>query len=138
MSNKIKYQIAKENRNCQGPCVYIFTNRSMLGLIKIGRINTATKSTAERASELYSTGVPTPFDVYYEHPCENPKRLEDLIHEKLAGYRVNTRREFFSFPVDKAVELLKQLSNLPMCLPKAVELLNIVVFSEDLFNIELL
>ena len=136
MSNETEYQIAKENRNCQGPCVYIFTNRSMPGLIKIGRIDTTVKSTTERASELYSTGVPTPFDVYYEHPCENPEHFEKLIHEILASYRVNTRREFFRFPVDKAVELLKQLSNPPMGLPKAVELLNIAVFN-DLFNVEL-
>ena len=140
MSNEIKYQCAKENGNLKGPCVYIFTNRSLpLGWIKIGKIETTTKSTAERAKELFSTGVPTPFEVAYEHPCRNPKHLEKLIHEHLAEYRVNPRREFFRFPVEKAVELLKQLSNPPMCLPQRVELLKIVVFNvneRDLFNLE--
>ena len=139
MSNETKYQIAKKNRNCQGPCVYILTNPSMPELIKIGKITETTRSTAKRANELYTTGVPTAFDVYYEHPCGNPNYLEKLIHEHLTAYRVNPRREFFRFPVEKAVKLLKQLSNPPMCLPQRVELLKIVVFNvneRDLFNLE--
>ena len=139
MSNETKYQVAKENGNCKGPCVYVFTNRCMPRLIKIGKIETTTKSTAERADELYysSTGVPMQFEVYYEFRCENPKRLEKLMHEHLAGYRVNPRREFFRFPADKAVELLKQLSNSPMCLLKAVELLNTAVLDVNLEDLEL-
>ncbi len=136
MSNKTKYQRAKEDGNCKRPCVYILTNSSLPpGWIKIGMIETTIKSTAERAKELYSTGVPTPFEVAYEHPCENPKRLETLIQEHLERYRVNPRREFFHFPVDKAIELIKKLSNPSIDLLNSVKLLNMTVFNTDVENL---
>ena len=137
MSSETKDQCAKENGNLKGPCVYILTNRS-LGCIKIGRIETTTKNTAKRAEELFSTGVPTPFEVAYEHSYEDPKRLEKLIHEYLERYRVHPRREFFRFPVDKAIELIKELSNPPIDLFNSVKLLNMRVLGtkEDLEGLE--
>ena len=57
--------------------VYTLINPSMPDLIKIG----STEKTAyERAEELYTTGVPTPFEVAYSVPSEYPKTLEDILH----------------------------------------------------------
>ena len=77
-------------------CVYILKNPAMPDLIKIGH----TKRTArERANELYTTGVPEPFEVAYEFPCEDHERLEREIHKKLADHRNNPEREFFRYVV---------------------------------------
>ena len=90
-------------------CVYILKNAAMPGLIKIGR----TKENAEkRANELYTTGVPQPFEVVYELDGLEPEqyaKLEGKIPEELDEYRVNPNREFFQYPADDAIRLLKKL-----------------------------
>lgn len=40
--------------------VYVLTNPSMPGLVKIGK--TTQKEVSERMTQLYTTGVPTPFE----------------------------------------------------------------------------
>lgn len=67
------------NKNNQRNCVYILTNPSMPDLIKIGKTE---KTAPERAEELYTTGVPTPFEVVYSIPSEDPGILEDILHKK--------------------------------------------------------
>ena len=90
-------------------CVYILKNEAMPDLIKIGY----TKENAKkRANELYTTGVPQPFEVVYELDELEPEqyaKLEGEIHKELAEYRVNPKREFFEYPVDDAIRLLKKL-----------------------------
>lgn len=76
--------------------VYVLTNPSMPGLVKIGM---TTKSVKERIKELSSTGVPEPFQLYYA--CElgddlDPVGVERDMHELFAPYRHNQRREFFA------------------------------------------
>lgn len=75
--------------------VYVLTNPSIPGLVKIGM---TTKSVKERIKELSSTGVPEPFQLYYA--CElggglDPVEVERDMHELFAPYRHNKRREFF-------------------------------------------
>ncbi|KGT88712.1 GIY-YIG nuclease family protein [Enterobacter cancerogenus] len=87
--------------------VYILVNPSMPGLIKIGR---TLRDSRMRARELSSTGVPTPFQVAFELFAEQHEELEAMIHLELADYRVNAAREFFRFPLDKAIALLLNLA----------------------------
>ena len=87
-------------------CVYILTNEAMPGLIKIGH---TTKTARERADELYQTGVPKPFKVAYEFPCDNHEQLEVEMHRKLKQHRVNKNREFFEYPAEEAYQLLQEL-----------------------------
>ena len=89
-------------------CVYILKNQAMPGLIKIGY---TTRTAEERADELYEgiTGVPMPFEVAHEYPCEEPQKLEREIHRKLTSHRINESREFFKYPVDDAFQLLQEL-----------------------------
>ena len=87
--------------------VYILVNDSMPGLIKIGK--TARNSCA-RARELStSTGVPTPFKVAFELSSKNYEKLEREMHSKLFAHRIAQNREFFRYPVDEAMRLLKEL-----------------------------
>lgn len=73
--------------------VYILSNPSMPGIVKIGR---TTRTVHGRAGELYQTGVPTPFVV--EHYLATPDcvDLERRMHVLFAGQRVGQDREFFA------------------------------------------
>ena len=46
-----------------GGYVYMLTNASMPGMFKVGR---TVRDSRGRARELYTTGVPTPFEVAFE------------------------------------------------------------------------
>ncbi|WP_404447813.1 GIY-YIG nuclease family protein [Sutcliffiella horikoshii] len=88
--------------------LYVLINESMKGLIKIGITSI---SPTERARNLSSsTAVPTPFKVAYEVFVENCKELERKIHTHLEDFRVNQRREFFNYPLNKAIELVQSYS----------------------------
>lgn len=101
---RLKKERFGTTKNNQRNCVYILTNPSMPGLIKIGSTE---KVAHERAEELYTTGVPTPFEVVYSIPSEYPKSLEDILHKKFKQYRINKDREFFRYSADKVIEWLK-------------------------------
>ena len=94
--------------------VYILTNKSFRygffrrELIKIGKTN---RHPDERARELSGTGVPTPFEVAYYLPSDLSDELEREMHRELDAYRSNKDREFFKYPVKKAIQLLKLLNS---------------------------
>jgi hypothetical protein len=79
--------------------VYILSNPSMPGLVKIGR---TTRSVEGRANELYQTGVPTPFVVERQVLTPDCEALESEVHNALADCRVNGSREFFRVSVPGA------------------------------------
>ena len=86
--------------------VYILTNPSMPGLVKIGK---TTRCAEARASELFQTGVPTPFVVahcVYTPDCHS---LEMDVHQVLADSRVARDREFFAFELIDAKDALDDL-----------------------------
>jgi len=86
--------------------VYILTNKSLPGLIKIGRTE---RDSNIRAKELQGTGVPTPFKIAFEVFCEDQVALEKAVHEDLDEYRVSANREFFKIDVDSAISTLRRL-----------------------------
>lgn len=90
--------------------VYILINNSMSGLIKIGK---TIRDSRERARELSTTGVPTPFQVAFEVFSEEYEKLENEIHKELANFRVSSNREFFKYPLDQAIKLLQHLNSPP-------------------------
>jgi len=83
--------------------VYILTNPSMPGVFKIGRSKNGGRA---RAVDLYTTGVPTCFDVLTEILVEDCVLTESFIHESLGEFRVNASREFFRCDPEQAVEAL--------------------------------
>ena len=72
--------------------VYAFSNKSIPGLYKIGRTQ---KHPYFRAQELYTTGVPAPFDIERFVVVWDCIAAELLIHDFLSDTRFNESREFF-------------------------------------------
>ena len=82
--------------------VYILTNPSMPGLIKIGR----TSDLAARIASLSSgSSVPEPFDVAYAAYVEDAPFVERALHAAFSMHRL-PGREFFRIPVSNAVAAL--------------------------------
>lgn len=89
-----------------GGYVYLLTNPCMPGMVKIG---CTLRDSRARARKLYTTGVPTPFEVAFEVFSEESEALEDRMHVQLADFRVNADREFFRYPLKNAINILLQL-----------------------------
>lgn len=89
--------------------VYVLTNRSMPGLVKIGCTR---KHPLERLEELCAaTGVPTKFDLAFYKDFADCFAAEDLAHEAFAAARVNESREFFAVSLHEVVTFLRGLVN---------------------------
>lgn len=87
--------------------VYILTNEAMPGLVKIG----LTTDLKARMSQLYSTGVPLPFNCEYAAIVADAAAVEKALHIAFGDKRLHDRREFFEIdPVQARVvlELLAQ------------------------------
>ena len=85
----------------------MLTNPAMPGLVKIGCTSQA--DIAARLNQLYSTGVPFPFEVDFAARVENPEEVEQALHQAFSPYRVNPRREFFEIESSQAIAILKLL-----------------------------
>jgi hypothetical protein len=90
--------------------VYILTNVSLPGMIKVGR---TLRDSRSRARELFTTGLPTPFQVAFEIFSDEHEKLEADFHQELHDFRISNNREFFKYPLDKAIALLQNLNSPP-------------------------
>jgi hypothetical protein len=90
--------------------VYIFTNDSMPGIIKIGI--TDLESIEDRIKSLDNTSIPKPFRFYFAIETEKYKEIEKLMHNAFSDYRIRNNREFFEMDPERAVAALK-ISNAP-------------------------
>ena len=97
------------NENNQGGIVYVLTNPEMPGLVKIGK--TSRDEVEERLKELYSTGVPVPFECEYAARVEDSAKTEKAFHTAFGPYRINPNREFFRIDPEQAIEVLTLLAN---------------------------
>ena len=80
--------------------IYVMTNPSMPGLVKIG---TTTVSPQDRAKQIsQNSGVPTPFIVASEYRSAQAAQVEKLVHETLKSTRVSANREFFAISAEDA------------------------------------
>ena len=87
--------------------VYVLSNPSMPGILKIGSTE---RSIRERVTELSATtGIPTPFAVEYYILVENPAEYEFYLHDVFAEYRVNEKREFFKIDTEIALKIIEKL-----------------------------
>lgn len=78
--------------------VYILTNKSMPNTVKVGK---TTKTPDNRAQELASTGVPTPFEIEYYAFFDDMDAAERIAHQMLA--RNHHGKEFFAVDVATAI-----------------------------------
>ncbi len=83
--------------------IYILSNPSMPGLLKIGRSIHGGK---KRGRDIDQTGVPTPFVVEWEMLVEDCEYIESAAHEVLSEYRVNFSREFFKVDITEAITVI--------------------------------
>lgn len=81
--------------------IYILTNETMPGLVKIGL---TTDSVESRISQLSAhSGVPLPFECYFAAEVKDCAKLEKTLHKLFSEGRVNPKREFFKIDPEKVV-----------------------------------
>lgn len=86
--------------------VYVISNESMPGMIKVGF---SMKDPTARAAELANTGVPRPYVVDYEVLIEDPESIEKAAHARLQKSRVSQQREWFQCSTMEAVQAIREL-----------------------------
>ena len=87
--------------------VYVLTNPAMPGIVKIGK---TTRGMGARLNELYSTGVPLPFECAYAARVDDESKVELAFHRAFGPYRINPRREFFDIEPEQAIALLELMA----------------------------
>ena len=87
--------------------VYVLTNSAMPGLVKIGY--TTQDDANSRIVQLYTTGVPVPFDLQYACKVQNAEEVEKALHIAFSPQRINPKREFFKIEPEQAIAILKLL-----------------------------
>ena len=87
--------------------VYVLTNPAMPGFVKIGK--TLIEDVNQRLGQLYTTGVPFPFELAFACKVPNADEVERALHRAFAPNRANPRREFFNIEPDQAIAILKLL-----------------------------
>lgn len=88
--------------------VYVLTNSAMPGLTKIGM--TTREEITSRLNQLYTTGVPVPFECDFACQVKDCERVEAALHLAFGNTRVNPKREFFRIEPEKVIAILKLLS----------------------------
>ena len=85
--------------------VYVLTNPAMPGMVKIGKTD---RDPQTRMKELYSTGVPNPFECAFAAEFDGDiSRLEKALHTAFGPYRDNPSREFFKIDSYQAEAILR-------------------------------
>jgi hypothetical protein len=105
---RIQADITEMELNQSTGIVYVLTNPAMPGLVKIGK--TAREDVESRLFELYSTGVPVPFECAYAARVTDETEVERAFHQAFGPYRLNPKREFFQIEADQAIALLRLMA----------------------------
>ena len=86
--------------------VYVLTNPAMPGIVKIGMTDRDDVQT--RMNQLYSTGVPLPFDCVIARQIEDraAAEIENALHTAFDPHRINPSREFFEIDPEQVEALL--------------------------------
>jgi hypothetical protein len=87
--------------------VYVLTNPAMPGIVKIGK--TTQLEVEERMKQLYSTGVPVPFDCAFACQVKDATEVEKALHFAFGNGRINPNREFFKIEPQRVIAVLKLL-----------------------------
>lgn len=122
----------KDNIKSNHGYVYVLSNPSMPGLLKIGMTRF---DPSRRVQELSSaTGVPTPFQLVYYREFHNCVAAELEIHSILAskGLRYNDQREFFTIDTVEAINTLLSLEDNEEDLQDVAENVESYNYNEDI------
>ena len=87
--------------------VYVLTNPAMPGIVKIGM--TDRPDVRRRMADLYTTGVPLPFDCVIAREIEDREaaEIERALHTAFGPNRINPSREFFELEPEQVEVLLR-------------------------------
>ena len=84
--------------------VYVLSNPTTPGLLKIGYTK---KLPEERAKQISAaTGVALPYKVEWAYKCFNGETVEREVHHKLKAQRVNNNKEFFQIRLEEVKEVI--------------------------------
>lgn len=86
--------------------VYVQTNQSLPGLVKIGF---STKEPAIRAVQLAGTGLPYPYVVEYDVLVHGPLEVEQAVHKQLKDCGQHEAKEFFRVTAAVAIRTIKDV-----------------------------
>ena len=86
--------------------LYVAKNSSITGLLKIGHTE---KIPTARLAELFTTGVPEPFEIAYYALVQDSKKSEMAVHHLLSRFRYKANREFFAIGVGAAVRAIRTI-----------------------------
>ena len=84
--------------------IYVLTNPAMPDLVKIGR--TLQSDVSSRISQLYTTGVPLPFECVRAVTVDDASQAEKALQKAFEPNRLNKNREFFEINVEQVIALL--------------------------------
>ena len=89
--------------------VYILSNPTTPGLLKIGYTKNLPEERAKQISA--ATGVALPYKVEWAYKCFNGETVEREVHHKLKAQRVNNNKEFFQISLEEAKEVINLIGN---------------------------
>lgn len=84
--------------------VYILINEAMPGLVKVGRTSA---DLATRVRQLFTSGVPLPFELFYACEVRDAVFVETQLHDAFGDHRVSRNREFFRLAPERVLAALK-------------------------------
>ena len=87
--------------------IYVLTNPAMHGIVKIGK---TAREIETRLGELYTTGVPVPFECVFAGKVSDIDKVEKAFHLAFAPYRINPKREFFQIEAEQAIAMLELMT----------------------------
>jgi hypothetical protein len=87
--------------------VYVLTNPAMPGLVKIGK--TTQEEVDLRMKQLFSTGVPVPFECAFACRVPDASVVERALHHAFGQARINPTREFFRIEPERVISILQLL-----------------------------
>ncbi len=93
--------------------VYVLSNPAMPDIVKVGI--TTRDQLKSRMRELFTTGLPFPFDCEYACRVDDCAKVESALHLAFDPDRVNPQREFFNTAPERIIAILKLLEkeNIP-------------------------
>lgn len=93
--------------------VYILTNEAMPGLVKVGKTN---NDLAARIRQLYQTGVPLPFELFFACEVIDAAVAESRILDAFGDHRISRNREFLRIAPErvKAALLLAMIKEVKL------------------------
>jgi hypothetical protein len=116
--------------NSQEGYIYVMSNDSMSGILKIGVTERTPDLRLKEANS--STWIPTPFKIEFAKKVTYAKQKESTIHKLLTQYteRVNHRREFFRISLDE-IRVYFDLMDGELWVPKNEECNDIIDEDQD-------